>query len=315
MPIELNQKTYINASATYAEQSRQAQAELNSLKLHIQPRANASKFPGYLRLVKSEDGQAPLTMERSRWFSRRGNARSEERQAAADYVKNLFRAAYGHRCTAQQYDKLMGSLEGYLDRTDGKMGSRHFLDYLKQFDKASHSNSILGNGERPLPAAYPVEAGNAEKLTVLARFNDEEDEGDGALPKAQAMQVRANGIAELLGVDEAKVKLLSANTVEGEVYAAGSTQVYKHQKTPVPISHHNLRKGEMAAAWLHDTPSVVTPTDYIVQRNDQTIYRVPASQFKAFVRDQIGVPVPISHHNLRKGEMAAAWLHLSLIHI
>lgn len=296
MPIELNHTTFGAARATDAHHTLQAQAELKLLKDHIQPRATGSNFPGYLRLVKSAGEQTPLTMERSRWFSRRGGNRNEEREAAADYVKNLFRGAYGPRCTPQQYDALMSDLQKYLDKTDGKMGSRHFLSYLKKFEDRAQGNSLLSRGEKPLPTAYPVETRNAEKLMVLSGGNEAQDEGDDALSASEAIKVRASGISGLLGLDEGNVKLLSANTVEGEVYRAGTDQVYKHLKTPVPISHHNLRKGEMAAAWLHDTPGVVTPTDFIVQRNDRTLYRVPANQFKAFVREQIGVPVT-GYHN------------------
>lgn len=147
MPIELNRATFSAARATDAHQTLQAQAELKLLKEHIQPRATGSNFPGYLRLVKPDGEQTPLAMERSRWFSRRGGNRNEEREAAADYVKNLFRAAYGPRCTPQQYDALMSDLQKYLDKTDGKMGSRHFLSYLKKFDDGAQRNSMLSRGE------------------------------------------------------------------------------------------------------------------------------------------------------------------------
>lgn len=307
MPIDLQRPTYTAAKTAGSVQSERAQAELKEIKTYVQAKANGSKFPGYLRLVNSQDEGQPLRMTRSRWFNRPGAARFTERKAAADYVQNLFRAAYGHRCTPQQYQALTHQIEQYLKDNSGSMGSHHFLRFLNSFEKLASANANLGRHEKPLASVYPAEQRCAEDLAVKARVRDDEDEGNGALPQAQACERRAKGVSTLLGIPPNQVKLLSTNTTEGEVYAAGSSQVYKHLKNPVPIHHNNLRKGEIAAAWLHDTPSVVTPTDFLVQvtkkssnavksaepsdMTESTLYRVPAAQFKVFVREQIGVPM------------------------
>ena len=276
MPVQLNAASRNLPVYNPHDKVELANTELHKLSTHIAARAQGSKWPGYLKLV-SDPNSNTMSVERNRWFSGKSKPTADDNQATAAYLKDLFRVAYGSRCSPAQYEKIMQDVENYLDINNSKIGTRHLVSFVRAFDTAAAQYPV---NQAPFTAS-PLPSPVADKLA--ASLID-----DGASPDSVTEQHK-EGLEQLFGVESNKIKPLGSGA-EGSAYsvwADGKPVVYKAFTKHEPITLQTLRKGEVGAARLRGVPHVANPADLMVRRNDGMVYRVPANEMKSFARQQL----------------------------